>query len=601
MRQSGVPHRYTQVRWTPPTAITDDKETVKHEDQWNAAEIALCTANSKAISIIQCALRPSVYKIIQNLETAKEAWDALQLTYEGSRSVRQSKLHIISNRFESLTMKDDESIAEFEKNIRYIANESSALGEVIPESKLVRKVMISLPEKFNSKIDAISESTEFEKLGFDDLMGKLRTHEMMMDMRNRDKPKAKSVAFKSGVDTIPAHTEEEQSIHKQVALLTKNMGRLYKKFNKTKFRDYSSPSPQKSDRNFQTKTESAGRGLRFTQGESSEAKSRLKKEKIQCHECQGFGHIAAKCANTLEKQKKSFVSTWSDEEQSEDVSDTSDSENEFPTYKAFTAHVTVNTGSDAVTTGSVSTGIPEAEDDSDSDSEEDIHEAFKNLLDQMSESLRINHILSDEVDQLKEERQAFDKITEKYEEEIKQLKSNLADSEKKVEEANNVIKRINQGKGKLDEILNKVSPKNNVFGIGHQTSKIGEISGRKNRASKRRMICHYCNKPGHIRPWCYKRQNDIHRLIATLPNRAPRRKIDIVDHSQPKIWVPKGELKGLMCRFSSKYKSDWYFDSGCSQYMTGEEELLKNIVFKNREKSLMVMEVQTPSLEKDTC
>ncbi|XP_071722763.1 uncharacterized protein [Rutidosis leptorrhynchoides] len=115
--------RATQVRWTPPTAIADDKETIKDEDQWSTAEIALCTANSKAVSIIQCALRPSVYKIIQNLETAKEAWDALQLTYEGSRSVRQSKLHIISNRFESLTMKDDESIAEFEKNIRYIANE----------------------------------------------------------------------------------------------------------------------------------------------------------------------------------------------------------------------------------------------------------------------------------------------------------------------------------------------------------------------------------------------------------------------------------------------------------------------------------------------
>ncbi|XP_071721850.1 uncharacterized protein [Rutidosis leptorrhynchoides] len=162
--------RATQVKWTPPTVTVNEVEDIKSEDQWTATERALCTANSKAVGIIQCVVRPSVFKIIQNYETAKESWDALQLTYEGTKSVRNSKLHLISNRFESLTMKDDETIADFERNLRYIANESTALGEVIPESKLVRKVLISLPEKFSSKMDAISESTEFENLRFDDLM-----------------------------------------------------------------------------------------------------------------------------------------------------------------------------------------------------------------------------------------------------------------------------------------------------------------------------------------------------------------------------------------------------------------------------------------------
>ncbi|XP_071723968.1 uncharacterized protein [Rutidosis leptorrhynchoides] len=300
--------RATQNLWTPPTTIVNGVITVKSENQWSTTESVTCAANSKTVSIIQCAVRPSVFKIIQNLKTAKESWDALQLTYEGTKSVRNSKLHLISTRFEYLTMNDNETIADFEKNLRYIANESIALGEVIPESKLVRKVLISLPEKFSSKIDAISESTDFENLRFDDLMGKLRTHEMTLAMRSRDKFKSKSVAFKTDVEDAPVKTDEQQLIHVQLALVTKNMGKMYRRFNMTKLNDYTS-SNQKGNRSFQKKNESEGGNQRVTKGETSKGRYRFEKEQIQCHECQGFGHIAAKCANTLERQKKSFIST----------------------------------------------------------------------------------------------------------------------------------------------------------------------------------------------------------------------------------------------------------------------------------------------------
>ncbi|XP_071723407.1 uncharacterized protein [Rutidosis leptorrhynchoides] len=580
--------RATQVLWTPPTATVNGAEVAKSEDQWTAAESATSTANIKAVSVIQCAVRPSVFKIIQNFETAKESLDALQLTYEGTKSVRQSKLHLISTRFETLTMKDDETIADFEKNLRYIANESTALGEKIPESKLVRKVLISLPEKFSSKMDAISESIDLENLRFDDLMGKLRTHEMTLAMRNRDKSKSISVAFKTGVEDVPVNTSDQQPIYEQPTLLTKNMGKMYRKFNKAKFNDYSSTN-QKNNRSFQKK-ETGGGSQRYRQGESSEGKTRVKKEKIQCHECQGFGHIAAKCANTLEKQKKSFLSTWSDEETSEDKSESSDSgsEIEFSAHTALTAHVSVNTAHESVNSETVSTDKSEensnTDEDSESDDDRDIHAAFKDLLGKMTESLRINHILSDELKQLTAERKDFDKTIKKYETEIDKLKSELSESEKKLEQANLAMEKFHKGKGNLDEILNKVSPKNNLFGVGHTPSRTekGSSSGYKNRVTKNRIICHYCNKPGHIRPWCFVRQNDIRRLISSLPKRHPKKKVDIFNHTQRKIWVKKRELKNLMCRFSTKKGADWYFDSGYSQHMTGKGENLKNIVYKKQ-------------------
>ena len=38
-----------------------------------------------------------------------------------------------------------------------------------------------------------------------------------------------------------------------------------------------------------------------------------KNKGIQCKECEGYGHIQAKCANTR-KKNKSYTVTWSDEE-----------------------------------------------------------------------------------------------------------------------------------------------------------------------------------------------------------------------------------------------------------------------------------------------
>jgi len=38
---------------------------------------------------------------------------------------------------------------------------------------------------------------------------------------------------------------------------------------------------------------------------------------VQCHECEGYGHIITECATYLKKQKKSLVVSWSDEGNSE--------------------------------------------------------------------------------------------------------------------------------------------------------------------------------------------------------------------------------------------------------------------------------------------
>ena len=77
------------------------------------------------------------------------------MTYEGTKDVRDSKLQRLTKNFEEIKMKEDESFNEFYAKIKDIVNIAFNLGETIPEPKIVKKVLRSLPEIFHAKITTI--------------------------------------------------------------------------------------------------------------------------------------------------------------------------------------------------------------------------------------------------------------------------------------------------------------------------------------------------------------------------------------------------------------------------------------------------------------
>ena len=64
-------------------------------------------------------------------------------------------------------MEEDESFKEFYAKLKDIVNLEFNLEETIPEPKIVRKVLRSLPERFHAKITTIEELKDIEKNSFD--------------------------------------------------------------------------------------------------------------------------------------------------------------------------------------------------------------------------------------------------------------------------------------------------------------------------------------------------------------------------------------------------------------------------------------------------
>ena len=98
------------------------------------------------------------------MKLLKEAWTILQTTYESTKAVKDSNLQRLTTSFEEIKMEEDESFNEFYAKLKDIVNLAFNLGETIPEPKIVRKVLRSLPERIHAKITTIKESKDIDMI-----------------------------------------------------------------------------------------------------------------------------------------------------------------------------------------------------------------------------------------------------------------------------------------------------------------------------------------------------------------------------------------------------------------------------------------------------
>jgi hypothetical protein len=226
-------------------------------------------------------------------------------------------------------MKDDESIQDFHMTLLDIANSFEALGEKVSNEKLSRKLLRSLPKRFDMKVTTIEEAHDISTMKVDELVGSLQTFEIVLNERS-DK-KNKSIAFVTNTDddVVQSDGEEQESIADAIAMLGRQFNKVLKRVDR---------------RNRQN-----GQSLRFNE-KSNQSKG------VQCHECGTF----------QKRQKKGFTVAWSDED--------SEEENESA------RHVTALTG--------VCTHDCDSDDDEDV-SYEELASTYKELLTRYEEMCRI--------------------------------------------------------------------------------------------------------------------------------------------------------------------------------------------------------------------
>ena len=187
--------------------------------------------------------------------------------------MKDTKLQMLTTRFEELKMSEDESFDSFYGKLNEVVIGKFHLSEKIEDLKIVRKILRSLPKSFCAKVTAIEESKDLDDIKVQELIGSLQTNELSLPSQR----KSKSLALKTISERVEAHdSSDEDVVDKDVAYLVKNF-RKFLKFKKNgkfakkgKFQNFG-----KEKKDFKWKD---GKDSQSSQG-------------ITCFECNGHGHF----------------------------------------------------------------------------------------------------------------------------------------------------------------------------------------------------------------------------------------------------------------------------------------------------------------------
>lgn len=216
--------------------------------------------NDVAIGLMFQAIPETLVLRVGELKTAKKVWDAIKARHVGAERVKEAKLHTLMSEFDRLTMKDTEKIEDFAGKLAGIAANTSALGEEIEESKLVKKFLSSLPiKKYIHIVASLEQVLDLKTTSFEDIIGRLKVFEERV--------------------SVAEETQEDQ-------------GKLM----------FSNTESQSSREYQEEQRGNRGRGGRFQRGRGrGRGFGGRDASKIQCFRCDKMGHYASTCPDRLLK------------------------------------------------------------------------------------------------------------------------------------------------------------------------------------------------------------------------------------------------------------------------------------------------------------
>ena len=99
--------------------------------------------------------------------------DSGDYLWRNKEGERHQTSDVLTTRFEELKMSEDESFDSFYSKLNEVVVGKFNLGEKTKDSKIVRKILWSLPESFRAKVTAIEESKDLDDIKVQELVGSL--------------------------------------------------------------------------------------------------------------------------------------------------------------------------------------------------------------------------------------------------------------------------------------------------------------------------------------------------------------------------------------------------------------------------------------------
>jgi hypothetical protein len=133
--------------------------------------------NDQALSVLYNALALSEFNRVKGLEKANEIWEKLMEIYEGTSTVKETKLCVYKGKFNEFTMKKDEDVSTMFNWLNDIVNELRCLDFDVTNKDFSHKFLRCLPEKFETIVTLLVR-TDFNKMTPTEVLCEVRTHDL---------------------------------------------------------------------------------------------------------------------------------------------------------------------------------------------------------------------------------------------------------------------------------------------------------------------------------------------------------------------------------------------------------------------------------------
>ena len=120
---------------------------------------------------------------IMTLKSPKEIWEYLKAKYEGNEKIRGMKVLNLTREFEMQRMKESETIKEFSNKLLGIANKIKLLGKEFADFRLVEKILVTVPERYEASIASLENTKDLSTITFTEVIHALQAQEQQRLMR----------------------------------------------------------------------------------------------------------------------------------------------------------------------------------------------------------------------------------------------------------------------------------------------------------------------------------------------------------------------------------------------------------------------------------
>ena len=220
------------------------------------------------------AVDESGFEKIARTTTSKEAWDTLEKVFKGTDRVKQVRLQTLRGELESMKMKESENVSDYITRVQTVANQLNRNGEMLPETRVVEKILRSLTDNFENVVCAIEESKDLTKFTVDELASSLEAHEQ--------RKKKEEEPFDQALLTKASLKDGKVLYSQNVQGRDRGSRRNGRGGQDNSYEENYQEKRLSSQANWRGRGRNQGRG----QGYNSN---------IQCFKCQKYGHYANNC------------------------------------------------------------------------------------------------------------------------------------------------------------------------------------------------------------------------------------------------------------------------------------------------------------------